>query len=236
MLEHIDDSVSNEMIDSDDMRRVRKYDTIIRYITIFLAIIPIIFGFYYIHKFGVNIPQWDQWDSLVPWTINYFEGKFDPSFLIAEQNDSRPVFPNIIMLTISIVTAMNIKSIFYVGYIFYVMSIIMIAYLILKDLSINGHHKYHVILILPILYYAFNPNYLFRFIYNLGSLGAVMILSALITLYLLDISKAQISSKRSYIFFALSILFAVVCSFSGAPGLTIWFAGLLQLFLQKLPQ
>jgi hypothetical protein len=60
-----------------------------------------------------------------------------------------------------------------------------------------------------------------------------MILSALIAVYLLDISKAQISSKRSYIFFALSILSGVVCTFSGAAGLTIWFAGLLQLFLQK---
>jgi hypothetical protein len=233
LLGHIDNPVTGEMIDSDDMMQVRKYDSIISYITIFLAIIPIIFGFFYIHKFGVNIPQWDQWDSLVPVTVDCLEGKFDFSFLIAELNDSRPVFPNIIMLTISIITAMNIKSIFYVGYIFYAMSIIMIAYLILKDLRINGHHKYHVILILPILYYAFNPYYLFRYIYNLGSLGAVMILSALIAVYLLDISKTQNSSKRSYIFFALSILSGMVCTFSFAAGLTIWFAGLLQLFLQK---
>lgn len=152
------------MIDSNDMMQVRKYKSIITYISIFLAIIPIIFGFYYIHKFGVNIPQWDQW-SLVPVTVDCLEGKFDPLFLIAEQNDSRPVFPNIIMLTISIITAMNIKSIFYVGYIFYVMSIIMIAYLVLKDLRINGYHKYHVILILPILYYAFHPSYLYRYIF-----------------------------------------------------------------------
>ena len=199
---------------------------------IILASIPIGYGFFYIDKYAVNIPLDDQWGTIVPWTIQYYEGRFNPARLITEsQNDSRLLFPSLIMLSISVVTRMDIKAIFYAGYLFYICFMVLIAWLLFKELKIRK--KYFFLLLLPVFYYSFNPYYLFRFIYNLGSMLSLMILLALLTIIFLDGSKKQDSEKRTYLFFGLSILLGVMCSFSGAIGLTIWFAGLLQISLQQ---
>lgn len=208
----------------------KKSDLIIICISILFTLFPIIYGFFYIHQYGVNVPIDDQWGILVQGTLSYFEGTFDPSVLIAEQNDSRGFFPSILMLGISILTGMNIKIIYYTAYLIYVISIVWISYALLKDLKGS---IFQFIAILPILYYAFNPFYLFRFIYNVGSLVSLYILFAFVTIYVLDRSKATVHSGKTTLFFGLSIILAVMCSFSSAPGLTIWFAGLVQIFLQR---
>ena len=69
-----------------------KFELVIISVSVLLALVPIAFGFYYIHQYGVNIPRDDQWSGLVRPTINYYDGNFDPSFIISEQNDSRQVF------------------------------------------------------------------------------------------------------------------------------------------------
>lgn len=197
-----------------------------------LTVLPIAYGFFYIDKYGVNIPLTDQWDSLVPWTIDYYEGTFDPTILITKlQGDSRLLFPNIIMVSISIVTRLDIKTIFYAGYFFYICLMMFTAWLLFRELNIQK--KYFLLLLLPVFYYAFNPYYLYRFIYNLGCMLSLTVLFALLTIYALDRSKNQDSGKRTCLFFGSSILLAGICSFSGAPGLPIWFAGLLQISLQQ---
>ena len=211
------------------LKNKTRSELIIIFISLLLASVPILFGFYYIHQYGVNIPLDDQWSGLVRPTINYYEGNFDPSFIISEQNDSRQVFINILMLAVSIPTGMNILAIYYTGYLIYCIAILIIAYILIKDCGIS---KYSLLIILPILYYAFNPYYLFRFIYNLWSLLSLMILLAVATIYLLDKSRYQIQKKSAWFFFALSVISGIMCSFSGVAGLSIWFAGLFQLVLQ----
>jgi flagellar basal body-associated protein FliL len=214
-----------------DINKKKNISTwIILSLSLLFALAPLIYGFFYIHQYGVNVPVDDQWASLVPWTINYFEGAFDPSVLIAEQNDSRGFFPAILMMGISILTGMNTKAIFYAGYLIYVISILGISCALLRDLNAT---RYKFIVILPILYYALNPYFLFRFIYNVGSLVSLFILFAFATIYALDKSRSPELSGRSSLFFAGSIALGVMCSFSSAPGLTIWFAGLVQIFLQS---
>jgi len=208
----------------------KKTTLLIISLSVLFALFPIAFGFFYIHHYGVNVPVDDQWGILVQGTIQYFEGTFDPAVLISEQNDSRSVFPSILLLGISILTGMDVTALFYTGYVIYIISILGISWLLLKDLKISN---YQFIVILPILYYALNPYYLFRFIYNLGSLASVFIIFAVGTIYFLDRSKSSTIPERSSLYFGVSMLFGVMCTFSYAPGLTIWFAGLVQIFLQK---
>lgn len=198
---------------------------------VILAILPVAYGFLYIHKYGVNIPLDDQWDTLVPWTLQVYEGTFNPLTLITSaQNDSRLFFPGLIMVAVSVATGMNIKAIFYTGYLVYVCCLAVIAWMFFQEEKNRKPHFF--LLFLPVFYYACNPYYLFRFIYNLGSMSALVVLFALLTIIALDRSKKEDSIKKSYLFLGLSILLAVMCSLSGAPGLTIWFAGLLQISLQ----
>lgn len=206
-------------------------DFLILALLVILAILPVAYGFLYIHKYGVNIPLDDQWDTLVPWTIQVHEGTFSPlSLITSAQNDSRLFFPGLIMVAVSVATGMNIKAIFYIGYLVYVCCLLVIAWMFFREQKSQKTTCF--LLFLPVFYYACNPYYLFRFIYNLGSMSALVILFALATIVLLDRSKEEGSIKKSYLFLGLSVLFAVMCSFSGAPGLTIWFAGLLQISLQ----
>jgi len=212
-------------------------DYIILAIIGLLAAIPIVYGFYYVDTYGVNVPLDDQWDTIVPWTISYYEGTFDPAVLIQEQNDSRPVFSNILMLLISVITKMNLKIIFFVGYIIYTCSILFICYLVLKELKLFAEKKYtylYLFLLLPVLYYAFNPYYLFRFIYNIGSLSAgLMVATAVLTIYLLDLSYKQVVLKKYWAYAIAAAIMGFICTSTGAPGLSIWIVGFFQIIFQN---
>ena len=210
------------------MKRINIFITVI---FIILALIPICYGFYYIDKYGVNVPLDDQWDTIVPRTIQYYEGNFDISSLIHEHNDSRSFFSSALTVFVSVLTKMNIKMMFFIGYLFYILVILFIIYWLLKEKLFNK--TYYLLFILPILYYAFNPYYLYRFIYNLGGIASLLILFALLTIYLLDLSKCQDSNKKSYFLYASSLVFGILCTFSGAPGLSIWFVGIAQILIQK---
>jgi hypothetical protein len=201
-------------------------------VLVIAAVLPIVYGFYYIDEYGVNIPVKDQWTSLVPWTIEYYEGTFDPTILITDlRAESRLLFPGLVMVGISAATRMDVKTIFYAGYLFYACFLMLVAWLLFKELDIEK--KYFLICILPVFYYAYNPYFLYRIIYNLGSTYAPMILFfVLLTIYALDRSKNQVTRNGKYLFFGLSLLFGIMCSFSGSPGLTIWFAGLFQIMIQ----
>lgn len=188
--------------------------------------VPILFGFYYISHYAVNVPYWDQWDTIVPWTIEWYEGTFEHSSIFEPQNDSRPVITNILMLLVSVTTALNIKTMFFVGYILFLVCILFIFYFIKKDSKLDFPT---LVLLTPVVFYVLNPYYLSRFIANLGAFsGPILILVVLASLYLLY------KSKESNGYFICSIGMGVVCTLSGAAGLTIWFAGFVQLLIQKM--
>ena len=196
------------------------------FLIVIICSAPAIYGFYYIESYAVDIPYWDQWDHIVLWTIQYYEGDFDPAILIAQWNDSRPAVPNVITLITSLFTDLNIKIMFYLGYMFYIVSILFIIYLLKADTDFD---RVTLLLLIPILYYAFNPYYMMRFISNAGSVQyPILILTALITLYFLYMSK------NSYPYFLASIFAGSLCTFSFAAGLSIWFAGLVQLCIQNM--
>lgn len=198
------------------------------YLFVILAIcsVPVIYGFHYIDIYAINVPFWDQWNTIVPWTIEYYEGNFDFSRLIDEENDSRPFVPNTIILIASIFTNLDIKFMFYLGYIIFVVCILLLLVFLKEDTDLD---YITLLLFTPIFYYSLNPYYMLRFIQNIGSVHyPVLILTALIAIYLLYLSK------NSYLYFFLSILAGVLCTFSFVAGLSIWFAGLIQLVMQKM--
>jgi len=188
--------------------------------------IPIICGFYYINNCAVNVPFWDQWDSTVRWVIEYYEGNFNLGELTEQQNDSRPFVTNALTIVISLMTRLNMKVVFFTGYIFYIISLVVIIHFVKKDTSLD---RITLTLLVPLFYYAFNPYYLVAFSQNQGCLEySILILAALITTYLLYISK------NSYTYFFSSMVMGLVCTFTFAAGLSIWFAGLFQLGIQDM--
>lgn len=189
-----------------------------------IASIPIIYGFYYIFLYGVNIPVWEQWE-LISWTISYYEDNFQIKWLFTLQNDSRAFFAFLPMLILSILTNANMKFLYYCGFIFYLLAFLLVFCEAKNDL---GNKYIYLVFLLPITFYWFNPFYLTRYIFNIGGFsGSLLILFVIITVLSLD------RSRRSPIYFFCSLLMAFICSFSGAWGLLIWFTGSVQLLLQN---
>lgn len=204
----------------------KRFNDICLFLIVIICLAPAIYGFYYCENHAVNVPYWDQWDTIVPWTIEYHEGAFDLSSMIAQQNDSRPVLTNILMFITSLLTDLSVKDMFYLGYAFYVISIILLFYLIKIDTDFD---LTTLLLLIPLAYYVFNPYYMNQFIENLGSLHyPILILTAFISIYLLELSK------DSFRYFSASIAMGVMCTCSFAAGLSIWFAGLFQLSIQNM--
>jgi hypothetical protein len=196
------------------------------FLIIVICSLPVIHGFYYIENYAVDVPYWDQWNSIVFWSIEYYEGDFSIVRLISLQNDSRPLFPNALLMILSLLTDLNIKIMFYFSFVVYAISIAIILYFIKNGTDID---YLTLLLTIPILYYAFNPYYMIRFIHNIGAMQyPIMILTAILTVYLLNMSK------NKFLYFLCSILTGFICTFSFAAGLSIWFAGLFQLVIQKM--
>lgn len=193
---------------------------------IIICALPFIFGFYYISIYSVNVPFWDQWDTIVPSAIQYYEGNFDISQLIRPHNDSRPIITDTIMLIIASLTQLNIKSMFYVGYAIYCVSILLLIYLVRNDI---GSDSLFLLLPIPLIYYALNPYYLGVFTSNQCCIEySVLSLAVIATVVLLAKSR-----HSSFCFFS-SIMLGMVCTFTYAAGLSIWFAGVLQIFIQDM--
>lgn len=188
--------------------------------------IPALYGFYYIDQYAVNVPVWDPWSYLVPWTTSYYDGSFDYGGFFEPQNDSRPVISNVAMFLISLLTQLNMISLFFIGYFIY---IVFGALLILSFSRHAGLNKGTLILSIPLIFYLFNPFLLNRFLDNIGSLFyPIMLLTALLTIFFLD------GSRHSNYSFLCSLGMGIACTFSFAAGSAVWFAGFVQLFLQKM--
>jgi len=187
----------------------------------FIYAVPIILGFYYLSHYVVNVPYWDQWDKIVKYSIEWHSGTFHYSNLLEVHNDSRPVIRNIVELFVSVLTALNIKIMYCVGYILFLTCILFIFYFIKRDIGLDF---LTLALLTPIIFYALNPYFLVIWTIEYP----LIILTALVSLYFL------FESKRSDLCFIFAIGMGVLCTFSFAAGLSIWFAGFVQLLLQKM--
>lgn len=198
--------------------------------TLFLVlpwIIAIFFGYWYIYSFSVNVPWWDLWDSAVVWTLKVYEGRLDFVDFLMKYSDSRLLFPMLISVPILILSKLNIKIIYIVGFSFYLFGILFLIYLLYKDSKLN--FTKFTLLSTPILFYALNPVYLVRYTNNLGSfIYPLMLLFAFLSIHYL------FNAKKSFKYLYLAAFLAFASSFSYAGGFAIWFAGLIQLTIQKM--
>jgi hypothetical protein len=190
----------------------------------------VVFGYWFVLNFSVNVVWWDLWDIPTTRVVKYL---IDHSLadlivdLFKIHNDSRLTFPLIFIIPISLWTSLNIKTLYLLGITMHFICVLFLFYLLKKDLDLNIYK--FIIISTPILLYSFNPIVLIRFISNLGAFTyPFLVFTALLSFHFLH------KARKSLRFLILAILSGIACSFSGASGLTIWIAGLMQLLLQKM--
>ncbi|KUK16859.1 hypothetical protein, partial [Thermococcus sibiricus] len=187
----------------------------------------ILFGYCYVITYSVNVPYWDMWDTVVLWVLKFHSSELTLVDFFRIYNDGRLTFPIILSLPILVLSSLNVKVFYVVGFTLYLVGILFLLFLLRKDSKLN--YFAFAFLSAPILYYALNPNFLVRYISNLGAFTApVILLFAFLTVHFL------FKAKKSNKYLGSAILTGFASSFSGAPGFSIWFAGLLQLLIQKM--
>lgn len=77
--------------------------------TLLLSLIPILTVAAYIYFFGLNIPFWDQWTTVLL-LIKQQQGTLSFADLFAQHNEHRPFFPRLVWIGLANLTHYNVKA------------------------------------------------------------------------------------------------------------------------------
>jgi hypothetical protein len=177
---------------------------------------------FFISFFGVNVPISDDW-AWIPFAEMVLNGENFWDFrFFWEYGDHKVFFPNLVFLTSIYFTSWNFLFLMYFGWVLVTVSVL-ITFQILR----NTFPKL-IWLIIPISAIMYNPAQYENFLWAFTAVEWFLVSSSLfLSIYFLN--KIE-SSKYSIL---AAIFFGIVSTFSGAAGLSIWFAGLYSIFLQS---
>ena len=193
-----------------------------------LIMLPAALGVLYVREFGISVVHGDAW-AVVPLFDKWSSGTLQVSDLWDQHNSHRMLFPNIVYLLLGSVTRYdNVAEMFLIQGCFLVTLVVLL--LAFRDnVKIQSSRLF---LFVPVALLIFSlrqyKNMLFGFQINFAFAQVFGVL-ALFLLYLLG---RRIGFGK--LAFVAALASATVASYSVLPGLFVWPAGLLQLFLGPL--
>lgn len=174
-----------------------------------LFVLPILYGFAIIYKYGVNQPFWDDWNSLAIF-FSYKENNFSYKDLLEYHNGHCIFFPNIILTLSAIFSNGNMKMDMYI--VIALMSVIYMIWILASKQMIN---KMSILVIALMACFTFNSvqydNILWGF--QVGFLLTACTMLAAV------FSFSKMVNTKSKMFFVLVIIFGVIATFSSAQGI-----------------
>jgi hypothetical protein len=204
------------------------------YVTVYLALLSILVCFVlsvlYVHSFGVNVFFADEWD-FVPLLRKAHAGTLTVADLFAHHNVHVYFFPWGLMLLLGPATAYNTVPFMYAVQLCFLLTSVVLLLAFSGDAK--GKPRAYFLLFVPIPFLAFSLRQYENMLWgNQISFGLAQSFSVL-ALYLLHLSAAP-SLARKLVTCSAAVLGATVASFSAAPGLMVWPAGLLLLLVAPL--
>lgn len=185
------------------------------------VITPILLYLYYVIKFGVDLPRWDEWNIAEIFKAYYSKGDW-VSMIFAQHNEHRIVFPRIVLLILAQLTGWNVKAEMVASWAIHVINFVLI-WGILKQTRINQRW-----ILIPIAWLMFNVGQWENMLWGWCFHWYLMIFGFICALYFL----VRISQSGWNILPA--IISGIVASFSFNNGLLIWPLGLVQLLSAKI--
>ncbi|AKB35859.1 hypothetical protein MSSAC_1269 [Methanosarcina siciliae C2J] len=192
-----------------------------------LIVAPVIIGIFYIYKFGIDVPYWDQWDEVPIFLEKLSMSHLTIFDLIAQHNESRPFFPNIIMIALALISNYNVLFEMYFMYFVYCISFVILFHLYISDHLIN---KISCLKFIPISFFFFNLFQMSNMLFGVRIGQSMEIFGFISAVYLID--KSQEIDKK----FLLSIVAAAISTFSFVAGLSTWAVCFIQILLQNRKQ
>jgi hypothetical protein len=189
-----------------------------------LFLLPVALGLLYVRLYGVNVPYNDGW-TLVPLFENLSLGTLTLEDLFKQHNEHRTLFPRIAVLALGTVTGFNDVANMYLvqGCLFITLVLLLLAF--------RGSVSTKPLLFLPIPFMVFSLNQSWNMLQGFQITLVFVQTFAVLAFYLL---RASEYGRFKGLAFAGSLGGAAVSTFSSAPGLAVWPAGLVQLLLQLL--
>lgn len=120
-----------------------------------MTIVPIFLLIPLLVQNAINLPFWDQWDTPVNALLKAADGTLSFSDLIAQANESRPLFPRLLFLGMAFMTGWDIRYEYLV--IFLVACLISYQLYCLSSITIRGSKYKRLFLILLANLLVFSP-------------------------------------------------------------------------------
>ena len=190
-----------------------------------LSIIPAFLLLWYIALFGVNVIFWDEWE-VIPLIQKAMSGTLSFSNFFAQHNEHRILFPRIVMLALGGLTQYNTVADMFFSWILMCLTGLLIFYLYRKKFFLGSYPKL-LLVFLPVSLLLFGFRQYESILWGFTCQMYLMIFGAVATFTLLELSK------KIDIWFILCLSSAILATFSFSVGLSVWPAGLLQIFISE---
>jgi hypothetical protein len=176
---------------------------------------PVALDFWFIHAFGVNVPYADSWNGTLPFVRAFSNGTLTLAELWAPHNESRMLFPKLILAIVDSHTRANQVTDMYLS------AIVMTAALALLLAVAVRSTRLGLAGMVPIPFLFFSLAQVENILWAFQFAWMLVLLCLVVSLCGLESSRAR------YLPFAVAVLAAVVASFSSLQGLLLWPAGLI---------
>jgi hypothetical protein len=187
-------------------------------------LLPAALLFYFIHRFGIDVPWLDEWPHFVPLLQQLDQGTLKLSGLFDQVMEHRPVFPRLLTLANAALFHWNRTVEMYVT----AALLVLCAWLLFRFVRAYWAHPLTPVLFLPMAWTLFSwrqwENLLWGFQTCFGLLAAGAVLA------FCSLQRA----RKTDGFLLTAAAAAFVASFSTAGGLFLWPIGVAQLLLRRV--
>jgi hypothetical protein len=182
----------------------------------YIFCIPIIIGFANVVNFDINVPFWDEWDSIIRFVDKVLNGGLKLSDFFAQHNENRMFFPRIIFLIIGLLTDMNMKVFMHISWVFMTFTYTLII-IYLKN--IESHYKDNKNVVgLLVGFLVFSTVQVENILSGFQMAWFMICSFAVASFYFFYLSCHRNSRK----FLFISIVCGIITSFSSANGLFVF--------------
>ena len=185
------------------------------FLRILLPFLPAIAIAYFIFKYGVNVPFWDQWGPIAETLILDSQGQLTFQALLSQANESKPFFPKLVFLGLAKLTQWNTRAEMAITWLLALLVFANLYFLVNRTLKeLSGWGK--AIVLLLISFVVFSPVQVENWLWGIQMIVFVPILciSTCITLCYLEL--------RPWQKFLLCGLLCTISTFSYANGMVAW--------------
>ena len=178
-------------------------------------------------KYAANLPDWDDYDAVLRFAANFVQEEDSMvrlKSIFSQHNEHRIAFDRIIiLLNLLIAGSINFKTLIILG------NVLLFALFFLIAKIFKKHLAPHYLLFVPVPFLLFNLASFENYLWAMASLQNIgVILFSLLSLYLLFRSE----DLRLPDFF-LSLLFAVMATYTSGNGMLVLVIALAALILRK---